>query len=174
MKKKLTELANDVLKHLPWGQVSSHTAEELADYLMDNGVRVYRNGDLLPRGLVIENVLAQMEASKSPTTMKERLLNLEGVHPDVPDTNVGKWIPAFEPPEKDGRYFVAVMPNFFSKPPEYYRSIASFTHNLEEVDDYDFRGKNRAGWYDYDSEYGYYELERVAYWMSLPKLPGEE
>ena len=92
----------------------------------------------------------------------------------APDTNVGKWIPAFEPPEKDGRYFVAVMPNFFSKPPEYYRSIASFTHNLEEVDDYDFRGKNRAGWYDYDSEYGYYELERVAYWMSLPKLPGEE
>lgn len=134
MRKKLTELVNNVLKHLPWGQVSSHTAEELADYLIANGV----------------------------------------TFADVPDIRVGKWIPAFEPPEKDGRYFVAVMPNFFSKPPEYYRSIASFTHNLEEVDDYDFRGKNRAGWYDYDSEYGYYELERVAYWMLLPKLPGEE
>lgn len=134
MKKKLTELANDVLKHLPWGQVSSHTAEELADYFIANGV----------------------------------------TFADVPDANVGKWIPAGEPPEKDGRYFVAERTSFFSKPPEYYRGIATFACNLEEVDEYDFRGRRRAGWYDYDSEYGHYELERVAYWMPLPKLPGEE
>lgn len=38
MRDKLIELANDVFKHLPWGEISSHTAEELADYLIAHGV----------------------------------------------------------------------------------------------------------------------------------------
>ena len=29
---------------------------------------------------------------------------------------------------------------------------------------------NERGFYDYDSEYGYYEVE-VSYWMPLPKMP---
>lgn len=34
----LIELILDVLNYLPWGQVSSHTARELADHLIANGV----------------------------------------------------------------------------------------------------------------------------------------
>ena len=40
MREKLIELVNDVLGYLPWGQISSHTAAELADYLIANGVTV--------------------------------------------------------------------------------------------------------------------------------------
>ena len=40
MKEKLTELINDVLSYLPWGEISSHTASECADYLIKNGVTV--------------------------------------------------------------------------------------------------------------------------------------
>lgn len=39
-KKILVELISDILNYLPWGQVSSHTAGELADYLMDKGVTI--------------------------------------------------------------------------------------------------------------------------------------
>ena len=39
-REKLVELINDVLNYLPWGQVSSHTAKELADYLITNGVTI--------------------------------------------------------------------------------------------------------------------------------------
>lgn len=38
VKEKLTELINDVLSYLPWGEISSRTASECADYLIKNGV----------------------------------------------------------------------------------------------------------------------------------------
>ena len=38
MREKLIELVNNVLKHLPWGEVSSHTAEDVADHLAENDV----------------------------------------------------------------------------------------------------------------------------------------
>ena len=37
-REKLIEAIADFLKYLPWGQVSSHTAEELADCLLTEGV----------------------------------------------------------------------------------------------------------------------------------------
>ena len=40
VKEKLTELINDVLSYLPWGEISSHTASECADHLIANGVTV--------------------------------------------------------------------------------------------------------------------------------------
>lgn len=40
MKDKLIELVNDVLNYLPWGEISSHTAQEIADYLIAHGVTV--------------------------------------------------------------------------------------------------------------------------------------
>jgi hypothetical protein len=55
-----------------------------------------------------------------------------------------------------------------------YIKICSFSKNLESVDEYDFDGDNHAGWYNYDSEYGYYECSGVTHWMELPDLPGEE
>lgn len=40
MREKLIELANDVLNYLPWGEISSHTAKEIADHLIANGVTI--------------------------------------------------------------------------------------------------------------------------------------
>jgi hypothetical protein len=40
---------------------------------------------------------------------------------------------------------------------------------LHEVDEYDFP-KHEAGWYNYDSEYGYYKIENVIVaYMPLPE-----
>lgn len=38
VKNRLTELINDVLSYLPWGEISSRTASECADHLLANGV----------------------------------------------------------------------------------------------------------------------------------------
>ena len=51
-------------------------------------------------------------------------------------------------------------------------SVCSFAHNLKKVDKYDFDAK-KSGWYDYDSEWGYYEITNVTHWMPLPELPKE-
>jgi hypothetical protein len=42
MREKLIELVNNVLKHLPWGEVSSHTAGDVADHLIANGVTIQK------------------------------------------------------------------------------------------------------------------------------------
>ena len=52
-------------------------------------------------------------------------------------------------------------------------SVYSFAKNLSKVDKYDFRGEKRAGWYFYDSEWGYGETESVTHWMPLPEPPKE-
>ena len=39
-REKLIELVNNVLRCLPWGEISSHTAEDVADHLIANGVTV--------------------------------------------------------------------------------------------------------------------------------------
>lgn len=37
MKQKLIDCINGVLKHLPWGEISSHTAEDIAERLIEEG-----------------------------------------------------------------------------------------------------------------------------------------
>ena len=53
-----------------------------------------------------------------------------------------------------------------------YIRIYSFAKNLSKIDRYDFCGK-KTGWYDLDSEWGYYEISSVTHWMPLPELPKE-
>ena len=64
-------------------------------------------------------------------------------------------------------------------------STAFFTNNLHELDKYDFpdESHNRPGWYDYDSEAGFYEIDtdpsktcgrKVIAWMPLPEPYHEE
>lgn len=50
-------------------------------------------------------------------------------------------------------------------------SVCSWTDNLKSVDDFDFYHESRAGWYDYDGEYGYFERTNITYWMKLPETP---
>lgn len=80
-----------------------------------------------------------------------------------------KWIPVSERlPEKDGEYLVTVKSTF--KNTRNYIKHCHFARNLYLVDEYDFADKTGvAGFYEYDSEYGYYEMTEVIAWM--PFLP---
>ena len=54
-----------------------------------------------------------------------------------------------------------------------YQRVRHFAKDLEKVDEYDFKGIKRAGWYAYDSEWGYYEVDDITHWMPLPQPPKE-
>ena len=69
-------------------------------------------------------------------------------------------------PNKDGKYLCYHKTNYSSG-----ITTCMFTVNLEKVSAYDFCGDNRCGWYNYDSEYGYYECIDVTHWMELPPDP---
>ena len=82
-----------------------------------------------------------------------------------------KWIPVSERlPEERGDYLVTTENLCLDL---VVISIASYSHNLYEVDEYDFAGKKRPGWYEYDGEWGYRMLDGVIAWMPLPE-PYEE
>lgn len=77
-----------------------------------------------------------------------------------------KWIPVSERlPEEIGEYLVTQKASFSDY---IYRSIVGYALNLHDVDEYDFADKKRAGWYEYDRECGYYEIDGVIAWMPLP------
>ncbi len=74
------------------------------------------------------------------------------------------WIPVSERLPEDGTYLVTV--EGIDGEPRI--DIRSFANDLNKVDEFDFP-KHKCGWYDYDSEYGFWEDTRVTAWMPLPK-----
>lgn len=72
-------------------------------------------------------------------------------------------------PEKNGTYLCCERHGSLNS-----CGIRSFAQNLEETGEYDFEGLNMAGWFDYDSEYGFYVVHTVTHWMPMPKPPKEE
>lgn len=51
-----------------------------------------------------------------------------------------------------------------------YVDTMCYAPDLYRVDEYDFYAKKgKAGWYDYDSEWGYYSRDDVVAWMPLPE-----
>lgn len=103
----------------------------------------------------------------------------EGHTPDEDETlirhgadayfNIGGWnVPVWhtEPPTEEGEYLVKVKGCYF-------HDIAHYSKNLYKVDEYDFPNEKRAGWYEYDSECGYYEV-RVEHWTYIPAYEGSE
>lgn len=75
-------------------------------------------------------------------------------------------------PKKNDRYLV-ICGSPLIKP---YIKILEFSNDLYRVDKYDFykyKGRKVAGWFDYDSEYGYYEWNNVTAWTELPEIPEE-
>ncbi|MBO7731283.1 MAG: DUF551 domain-containing protein [Methanobrevibacter sp.] len=75
-----------------------------------------------------------------------------------------KWIPVSERLPKDGTYLVTV--ERIDGAPRI--DMKSFAEDLNKVDEFDFP-KHKCGWYDYDSEYGYWEDTKVIAWIALPK-----
>lgn len=69
-------------------------------------------------------------------------------------------------PDKNGRY-LCVLDVWGHK----HIIVLGFTLNLQEFDELDFKGATGAGFYDYDSEYGYFQRSNVTHWMPLPALP---
>lgn len=72
-------------------------------------------------------------------------------------------------PDKNGRYLVVTKINSLR-----FMEVLRFATNLRDVDRYDFPEEDRPGWYDLDSESGYYERSCVTHWTELPEFPGEE
>jgi len=79
----------------------------------------------------------------------------------VPD-----WTPVSDLPKESGDYPVTL------KITEDCSCVDKLNYSLDlySVNKYDFADKKRPGWYDYDSEWGYYEVNNVVAWMPAPKL----
>ena len=69
-------------------------------------------------------------------------------------------------PKYDGEY-LCVLNAFGHK----YIHVCSFTKKMEKIEDLRLRGEKGAGFYEYDSEYGYFKRNSVTHWMRLPALP---
>lgn len=83
---------------------------------------------------------------------------------------VGGWIPVSERlPEEEGRYLCAYGKNLMC--------VYSFSNDLFSVDDYDFakyKFEKKKGFYAYDSEWGYWEVDFIKAWQPLPEPFKEE
>ena len=80
------------------------------------------------------------------------------------------WIKCTEQlPKEDGDYLVvkSIM-GFYNKV-----DVCSFTRNLHKLDAFDFPKEKRPGWYEHDSETGYFEWTGILYWAELPEMPNE-
>lgn len=81
-----------------------------------------------------------------------------------------KWIPVTERlPEEDGKYLV-----FEQSGGRTNTSILRFAKDARKVDKYDFKGRWKNAWCEYDSEWGHYTVDSVTHWMPLPEPPKED
>lgn len=75
-----------------------------------------------------------------------------------------------DPPKKVDKYLCIVE---YSGGHRAY-SVESWSKDLYKVDEWDFgKCRGKSGWYGYDSEYGYFEIDNVVKWAELPKIPEE-
>lgn len=79
----------------------------------------------------------------------------------------GKWNPISKPPKTDG-YYLCQKPLWNDN---VIMEVLRYCTDLYKVDDYDFykyKGKKIGGFYYYDSEWGYCEVDGIVAWMELP------
>ena len=72
-------------------------------------------------------------------------------------------------PEEDGKYLVFEQSNGRTN-----TSILRFAKDARKVDKYDFKGRWKNVWYEYDSEWGHYTVDSVTHWQYLPQPPKGE
>ena len=73
-------------------------------------------------------------------------------------------------PEKPGQYLT--VSNSFAGP-KLIKTLM-FVKDLRGMDPYALERTSQPGWYEWDSEYGYYEYDTVTHWMPLPEPPKED
>ena len=76
-------------------------------------------------------------------------------------------------PKDNGPYLTTVKMRVGKNTVRYVK-ILYFADNLEKIDEFDFEGKARPGWFSYDSGHGHCEWDNVIGWMELPKPMKEE
>lgn len=85
-----------------------------------------------------------------------------------------KWIPVTERlPDENGKYLTVFTVNTI--PPRPVIEVSCYAKDLYKIDKYDFHDKKRKhGFYQYDSEWGYFEMQDISHWMPLPQPPGSD
>ena len=79
-----------------------------------------------------------------------------------------KWNPASKPPKHNGSYLCQLKLNDRMQT---IMEVLKYSTDLYKVDKYDFleyKGKHVGGFYSYNSEWGYSEIDWVQAWMELP------
>lgn len=105
------------------------------------------------------------EAEEIPVVFKRDLESLPTV--SLPEQT--QWILTTDYlPEEDGKYLVVIYACGIA-----WVNLVSFAANLEKVDQDDFEGDHRPGFYSYDPEFGYFErdLNSIVCWMPVPTVP---
>ena len=123
--------------------------------------------DAISRQKVLEGLASIAKAkakSDAQKSMMGRTMFFVERMPSVSMEKTGRWIPVSEKLPEDGIYLVTAE-RTTGKPRV---GIKSYAKDLNRVDDFDFP-KHKCGWYDYDSEYGYWEDTDVIAWMPLPQ-----
>lgn len=85
---------------------------------------------------------------------------------------VNEWIPVSERlPEEEKQYLCVKETPLIGG--LYYR-LCYYAKDLYRIDDYDFNHrKGVSGFYTYDSEYGYIEINDIIAWMPIPEYGGD-
>jgi hypothetical protein len=97
---------------------------------------------------------------------------IEAIDHSVAALERDRWIPCEERlPEQDGKYLTVRTLKVIPLQP--WIEVCWFAKDLHRVDRYEFQ-KKKPGFYQSDSEYGYYEVSEITHWMPLPEPPKEE
>ena len=98
-------------------------------------------------------------------TMLADFLAMNGIKRKAAD----EWISVKDRlPDKAGKYLV-----FYGSSARERVEIGSFAKNLKKINENEFKNKPYSGWYEYDSEWGYFELRDITHWRPLPEPPKE-
>jgi hypothetical protein len=68
-------------------------------------------------------------------------------------------------PSENGRYLVFTKDNYCS-----YMRIVNYTTNYTGFEEH---LKGLSMWFEYDSEWGDFEVDNITHWMELPEEPNE-